>query len=411
MQRQKRSSWALAAAFVAAAGLVAVTAQGRAGGQAPAGQAGAGPAPAGQGGQGRAGRGGGRAGGIGRGGRGRGMAPSALRAVPAETTAAKYKDPNWKAPRTPWGDPDLQGEFSSDDMRGVPTARPKAQMDRESLTPEEFLARASGDEANKFSSVNTETFLRNEYGVRTFGYTSMIVDPPNGQQPQITPAEQARRKTRRQTGTFSDVVLADFEDFSLYDRCISRGVPGSITPVLYGNGARFVQSPTEVVMTYEMIHESRVIHLDNRARPPASYRTWTGFSLGRWEGDTLVVETTNFNTRMGNSEKFKLTEWFTRVDPQMIEYKYRIDDPEVYTAPFTLRMMLTTQPNYETMEYSCHEGNSAVSEGLKGERAYERSVEEAKAKGLPIPIRHPRSMDVYGQPGAETPPPAEFGFR
>jgi hypothetical protein len=296
-------------------------------------------------------------------------------------------------------------------MRGIPSARPAAMANRESLTPEEFLARASGDEANKFSSVNTETFLRNEYGVRTFGYTSLIVDPPNGQQPALTQAEQARRKTRRQVGTFSDVVLADFDDFSLYDRCISRGVPGSISPVLYGNGVRFVQSPTEIVMTYEMIHESRVIHLDNRKHLSPVHKLWAGDAIGHFEGDTLVVETTNFNDRMGNSEKLKLTEWFTRVDPDMIEYKYRIDDPEVYVAPFTLRMMLTTQPNYIVMEYSCHEGNSAVSEGLKGERAYEKSVADAKAKGLPIPVRHPRSMDVYGAPGAEAAPPTEFGFK
>jgi hypothetical protein len=192
-------------------------------------------------------------------------------------------------------------------------------------------------------------------------------------------------------------VLADFDDFTLYDRCISRGTPNSITPVLYGNGARVVQSPTEIVFTYEMIHESRVIHLDNRPRPPATVQFWTGFSLGHFEGDTLVVETTNFNTRMGNTEKLKLTEWFTRVDPDMLEYKYRIDDPGTYTAPFTMRMMLTHQPNYILMEYSCHEGNSAVSMGLKGERAYEKSVEEAKAKGLPIPVREPRNMDVYSR--------------
>jgi hypothetical protein len=337
------------------------------------------------------------------------MAPSAIRQLPAEQTTAKYRDPNWTMPRKPWGHPDIEGEFSSDDMRGVPRARPAEQADREHLTPEEFLQRASGDEANKFSSVNTETFLRNEYGIRTFGYTSLIVDPPDGRQPALTQAEQARRKNQRQRGTFSNVVLATFDDFSLYDRCISRGVPDSITPVLYGNGVRFVQSPTEVAMTYEMIHDSRVIHLDNRPRPSPDIRTWTGFSLGRWEGETLVVETTNFNTRMGNSGKLRLTERFTRVDPDMIEYRYTVDDPEVYTRPFTVRMMLTTQPNYIVMEYSCHEGNSAVEMGLKGERAYEQAVEEARAKGLPIPVREPRNMDVYtGGRGAGA--PVELGF-
>jgi hypothetical protein len=385
----------LVLAFVAVA-IAPSTAQGPpAGGQAPtAAPAGGGQAP-------------GRAGG-GRGGRGRGMAPSAVRSVPAETKAAKYATPGWKAPRTPWGDPDLQGEYSSDDMRGVPMSRPPAQASRESLTPEEFLQRASGDEANKFSSVNTETFLRNEYGIRTFGYTSLIVDPPDGRQPAVTPAEQARRKAQPERGTFSNVVLAGFDDFSLYDRCISRGVPGSVTPVLYGNGVRFVQSPTEVVMTYEMIHESRVIHLGNQAPKAPAHQSWTGFSVGRWDGDTLVVETKGFNARTATSPNLTLTEWFTRVDPDMVEYKYRIDDPTVYTAPYTVRLMLTTQPNYYVMEYSCHEGNSAVEMGLKGERAYERSVEEAKAKGLPIPERMPRNMDVYT--GRAAGPVREIGF-
>ena len=284
-------------------------------------------------------------------------------------------------------------------------------MDRESLTAEEFLARASADEASKFSSVNTETFLRNEYGVRTFGYTSMVIDPPNGQQPALTAAEQGRRKGQRQVGTFSDVVLATFDDFSLYDRCISRGVPGSISPVLYGNGFRIVQSPSEVVFTYEMIHETRVVRLDNRPHVSTAHKLWAGDARGHFEGDTLVVETSNFNGRTGGSENRKLTEWFTRVDPEMIEYKYRVDDPDVHVAPFTVRMMLTTQPNYITMEYSCHEGNSAVPEGLKGERAYERSVEQAKAKGLPIPPRVPRTNAVYAAPGQDAAQPIEFGTK
>ena len=202
-------------------------------------------------------------------------------------------------------------------------------------------------------------------------------------------------------------MLATFDDFSLYDRCISRGVPGSISAVLYGNGFRIVQSPTEVVFTYEMIHETRVVPLDNRPRLNQGLKLWAGDSRGRFEGDTLVVETTNFNGRTGGSENRKLTEWFTRVDPDMVEYKYRVDDPDVYVAPFTVRMMLTTQPNYIMMEYSCHEGNSAVSEGLKGERAYERSVEQAKAKGLPIPPRVPRNMDVYTGSGRGA---REIGF-
>ncbi|HET9360836.1 MAG TPA: hypothetical protein VFO58_13890 [Vicinamibacterales bacterium] len=384
------TSFLLVLAFIAFA-IASSTAQGP-----PAGGQGAAAGAPAQG-QGRAG-----------GGRGRGMNPSEVRSVPAESKAAKYAHPGWKAPRTAWGDPDIEGEYSSDDMRGVPMSRPAAQAARESLTPDEFLQRARGDEANKFSSVNTETFLRNEYGIRTFGYTSLIVDPPDGRQPAVTPAEQKRRAAQPERGTFSNVVLAGFDDFTLYDRCISRGVPGSVNAVLYGNGVRFVQSPTAIVMTYEMIHESRVIHLGSAPPRAPAHGSWTGYSVGRWEGDTLVVETKGFNSRTATSENLKLTEWFTRVDPDMVEYRYRIDDPGVYTAPYTVRMMLTTQPNYFVMEYSCHEGNSAVEMGLKGERAYERSVEEARAKGLPIPERMPRNMDVYS--GRAAGPVREIGF-
>ena len=147
--------------------------------------------------------------------------PSKLRSVPAETTAAKVKDPNWKAPRTSWGHPDLTGIWTSDDMRGIPTTRPAAQADRESLTPEEFARRAGGDEASRDRAVNQETVLRNEFGVRTFGYTSFLVDPPDGQMPALTPAGLARQRESFGVGTFGNRPFNGFEDFSLYDRCIA----------------------------------------------------------------------------------------------------------------------------------------------------------------------------------------------
>ena len=150
--------------------------------------------------------------------------PSKLRSVPAETTAAKAKDPAWKAPRTSWGHPDLSGIWTSDDMRGIPTTRPAAQKDRESLTPEEFARRAGGDEASRDRAVNQETVLRNEFGVRTFGYTSFLVDPPDGQLPPLTPAGLAKQRESFGVGTFGNRPFNGFEDFSLYDRCITRGV-------------------------------------------------------------------------------------------------------------------------------------------------------------------------------------------
>jgi len=320
---------------------------------------------------------------------------SALRSVPAETTAAAYVDKSWRPPRTSWGHPSLEGAWSTDDFRGVPVTRPRDQGERVSLTPEEFAKRAEEIESGRDFSVNVGTFLRHEFGLRTFGYTSMIVDPPNGQMPAMTPRgeELARQRTR---GTFGPGPFDDLDDFSLYDRCITRGVLGSLLPVIYGNGVRITQNPEFVAISYEMIHDTRIIPLDGRRALDTGIRQYMGSARGRFEGNTLVVETTNFTdkTSVGtngggppNSEQLKLTERFTRVDPAMIEYVATVDDPGAYTAPWTIRLMITSRPGYEVLEYSCHEGNGAVAHALSGERTYELQVAEAKAKGLPIPER------------------------
>jgi hypothetical protein len=324
--------------------------------------------------------------------------PSALRAVPAETTAAKVKDPSWSPPRTPWGHPDLEGTWTSDDMRGIPTSRPPSQANREFLTPEEFARRAAGDEASRDRAVNQETFLRNEFGVRTFGYTSFVVDPPDGRMPVLTKAGLARSKAAGGIGTFGTRPFNDFDDFSLYDRCITRGV-GGVFPVLYGNGLLIAQTPDEVVISYEMVHDTRVIPLDGRPHVAPAISQYMGDARGHWEGDTLVVETRNFTGTVEffgvrHSERATLTEWFTRIDPQMIDYRLRLDDPVTLTAPFTVRLTITQQPGYQLYEYSCHEGNTAVSSALGGERAYEREVAEAIAKGLPLPPRT-TGFEVY----------------
>jgi hypothetical protein len=152
-----------------------------------------------------------------------GAAVSSRRAVPAETTAAAFVDKSWRPPRTSWGHPSFEGAWSTDDFRGVPMNRPREQADRTSLTPEEFAKRAQDIESGRDFSVNVGTFLRHEFGLRTFGYTSVIVDPPNGQMPALTPAGQALAATRTR-GTFGAGPFDGFDDFSLYDRCITRGV-------------------------------------------------------------------------------------------------------------------------------------------------------------------------------------------
>jgi hypothetical protein len=325
----------------------------------------------------------------------RNVEPSALRAVPAETTASAYVDKNWRAPRTSWGHPSLEGVWSTDDLRGVPMNRPAKLGARETLTHDEFVERARSDEGVRDFDVNVGTFLQHESGIRSFGYSSLVVEPPNGQMPKLTPHGEALAATRVR-GTYGPGPFDKLEDFNLYDRCITRGVLGSLLPVIYGNGLRITQNPSSVAITYEMIHDTRVIPLDGRAHVDADVRQYLGNARGHFEGDTLIVETTNFTdkTSLGvngggppNSEQLKLTERFTRVDREMIEYRATVDDPGAYTAPWTIRLMITSRPGYDVYEYSCHEGNGAVVHALSGERAYERQVAEAKAKGLPPPAR------------------------
>ncbi len=341
------------------------------------------------------------------------LVPSALentRSQPAETLAASRNDTNWKIPRTSWGHPDLQGIWTSDDMRGVPRDRPAQFGDRLSLSAEEFAERASRDQASMNRATNDESFLRNEYGIRTFGYSSLVVEPANGKIPEMTPMALARA-AGRDRGTFGSGPFAKIEDFTLYDRCITRGIVGSILPVLYGNGLRIIQTPDSVVLSYEMIHDTRIIPLDNKPFLAGEIRQYLGNSRAHWEDETLVIESHNFTDRTsiggnGNgirhSEDLVLTERMTRVDNEQIDYYITVDDPKTYTDSFTLRFTITSQPGYQVYEYSCHEGNSAVRNTLSGEREFERQVAEALAKGLPVPTRE-NTGNIYGLPeeGAE----------
>jgi hypothetical protein len=338
------------------------------------------------------------------------LAQRGVPTVPAEKTAAAVLDPSWKAPRTSWGHPSLEGIWSTDDMRSVPYERPEEIGERAELTPDEFAARARRNSEDLDRSRNQQTFSsRNDVGVRTFGYTSLVVDPPNGRLPAMTEAALARRAVRDE-GTYGPGPFNSPEDFTLYDRCITRGILGGALPVSYGNGMRIVQTPQSVAISYEMIHDTRIIDIDGGPQLDDGLRQYLGSSRGHWEGETLVVETQNLTdqTSFGrngrgprHSAAMTMTERFTRIDPDMIEYIITAEDPEAYTAPFTVRFMYTTQPDYRIFEYSCHEGNTAVSQGLSGERAYERAVAEAEAKGLPAPVRIPSSDSLAPLPTDE----------
>jgi hypothetical protein len=329
--------------------------------------------------------------------------------TPAEEEAAAAVDPSWKAPRTSWGDPSLEGVYSTDDMRSVPRDRPADMGTREKLTPEEFAKRAQADADERDRVLNKSSYSATSVGSRTFGWTSQIVDPPNGRMPELSEAGKARARPQDR-GSYGAGPFDTFEDFHLYDRCITRGILGSSFAVIYGNGLRIAQSPDNVVISYEMLADSRVIPLDGRGAVQSDLKQYLGSSRGHWEGDTLVIETSHFNgkTSIGgngigtrHSDRMTLTERLRRIDPEMIEYVATVNDPFTYTAPFTVRMMWTTQPGYEIFEYSCHEANRAIAGGLGGERNYEERVREAQARGLPLPERLPSQPNLSPLPEDE----------
>jgi hypothetical protein len=335
-------------------------------------------------------------------------------AVPAEQTAAAATQRNWKPQRFSWGHANLEGTFTSRDMGGIPLQRPDQFGTRQFLTAEEFRERATAgpsgfaafvtQQSEDASRIELSALDSTETGTRVFGYTSYVIEPQNGKVPAFTEEGQRRAADRGQAnGPFFTTA-----DFSYYDRCISRGVTGSIMPSLYGDAMRIIQSPTEIAISYEMLHDTRVIPLDGRAQASAGVRQYMGSSVGHFEGDTLVVESTNFTDelavgRMPHSEDLKLTERFTRIDPDMIDYVVTVDDPRTYQAPWTFRLTLTTQPDYEVLEYSCHEGNTFIRTALRAEQQFQQKVADARARGEPAPER-PRPRNTGGGIGIFAPP-------
>ena len=309
----------------------------------------------------------------------------------ADAAAAKRSDPHWKAPRNAFGQPDLEGIWTTDDMRGVPMSRPAQFGNRPYMSDEEFANRAKQRAtARDVDNARTGTF-RNEEGTRAFSYTSMVTEPADGRVPALTPEARARRRPNDQ-GSFGVGPWDKVQDFSLYDRCITRGMIGSWMPAVYGNGARIMQTPDSVVIAYEMVHDTRVIPLDGRPPLHPGIKQLMGDSRAHYEGDTLVIESSNFTDRTNiggarHSENMKVTERFTRIDPEMIDWEVHVEDPATFTAPWTMRLTVTRQPGYEIYEYGCHEGNNAMRNALSAERAYEKAAAEAKAKGLPPPER------------------------
>ena len=199
----------------------------------------------------------------------------------------------------------------------------------------------------------------------------LIVDPPDGKIPPLTP--QAKERTAARPPRRNNARPASWEDLTLYDRCITRGLPGSMMPAIYGNSYQIVQVPGFVAIRYEMVHETRVIPLDGRPHLAPGMRSYMGDPRGHWEGNTLVVETTNFRDetayRNANAKSLRLIERFTRVAPNKVRWAVTVDDPETWTKPWTFAMPLTMDDTQPVLEYGCHEGNYGLANILAVARA------------------------------------------
>jgi hypothetical protein len=316
-------------------------------------------------------------------------------------------------PKTPWGDPDLQAVWSGDSAYGIPLQRPQELGTKAELTDEEFAAKVARDERTRKTAEEARGSFRNDgaWLTRSFRQTSLIIDPPDGRAPALVPGAEKRATPR---GTYGNGPLNGPEDFTLYDRCVTLGVVGSMTPKIYGNGYRIVQAPGYAVIMSEMIHEARVIPLDGRAHIGSGVRSYLGDSRGHWEGNTLVIETTNFNGKAGvpgaqvlASTDLKIVERITRVEPDLLRYDATITDPKTYTKPVTISIPFTSPPGYQVLPYDCHEGNLAVLQGLGGERAEDKALEEDAERGIVRPRRPIQGgLGVGGQPVNEGGPPA-----
>jgi len=306
----------------------------------------------------------------------------------------------YTAPRTPWGDPDLQGIWPSTDMVGVPIERPVEFGTRATLSETEFQQRKA--QAVRQAEADEEEILvpraggggdgtgpPSHWGERGAAQrqNSLIVDPTDGRMPKMTPDGAERMARRAKQSSTGDGPFNSAADLDYYDRCISRGVVGSMLPVVYNNGTEIVQAPGYVAIRYEMIHDTRIIPLDpstssgSRPRLSAAIRQYMGDARGHWEGDTLVVDTTNFNGTIGvtgngrlrpTSDALHVTERFTRTSPDTVQYQATVRDPKTWTAPWTVSFPLKRDDGYGFYEYACHEGNNAMRNILSGARAAEK---------------------------------------
>jgi hypothetical protein len=287
--------------------------------------------------------------------------------------------------KTPWGDPDLQGVYTNKDESGIPIERPsqfegKKVDDVDDSEFAEILKQRAEAAVARAPLAGGETGAGPVHWYENYNAKNsrawMITEPADGRIPPTTP-DAERRAAARAAARVGRGPADSYQDRSLYDQCITRGLPGSMMPAIYGNSYQIHQGPGFVAIRYEMIHETRIIPLDQREHVNPKIKTYMGDARGHWDGNTLVVETTNFMEKAANrgaSEKLKLIERFTPVAPNKVEWSVTYDDAATWTRRWTFAMNLTKDPSQAPFEYACHEGNYGLNNILSAARAEEKGA-------------------------------------
>lgn len=288
----------------------------------------------------------------------------------AAQMAARFTPPpaGWRVARTSWGDPDLRGLWPIDYLSATPRERPANFGPRAFLTEEEYQAAFSMAEAQigRYAAEDEANLMAmghwNERQL-PLRQNSLIVEPANGRYPPLT--AEGRRLAENERTSWNTEVFETMEDFGIFDRCLTRGMPGSMLPGVYNMGIRLSQSPGLVAITLEMIHETRLIYLDGRPPPLPEVQFDLGYSVGHWEGDSLVIETTNLRPGMSagpapNSDQLRIREKLTPMGPDEIRYEAWIEDPVVMEGHYKVDFPWQRNQDYQMFEYACHEGNVQV---------------------------------------------------
>ncbi len=281
----------------------------------------------------------------------------------------------WTAALTAWGEPDLRGTWPINHLIGVPLQRNTDYGNRFTLTDEEYTAAQTRIDARDVR-FQTGAIPQADAAGQAMRQTSLIIDPPNGRFPELTEYGKQLQVDMRSSYNPGQTLFNAIEDFSSWDRCITRGLPVSMLPRNYNNGIRIFQAPGYVVISLEMAHEARIIPTNGTPPLAGQIEQWLGESRGHWEGNTLVVETTNFNGLVGmtsagvpgspgplqpETKNMRIIERFTRTGADTIEFEMTVEDPAVLTSgTFKVAYPMFLDNSYEMYEYACHEGNTAV---------------------------------------------------